>query len=572
MSARAFTRRLPNLVIGEYTPIDERKLLANSKERVSAEIVNLESRRQNKRIEKFTEAIELDANNASAWFNRGRTHIDAKNYRQAIKDFNRAIKLDQNNPQFFNGRGVALYHLRRYQDALIEFEAIISRFGGETEFVSRSQVAGVLFNKAVTLQRLVHHEWAIAAYSDVVDRFSNAAEPAICEHVARALLNKADVLDWIGDHENAIATFDDLVNRFGGASEPMIREAVADGLLQKGNALALFQKKETEHDYLLDLMNFDDDDGGGSAKRLPVEEQVKKEAAVVTYDELLKRFADASEPAVRQAAAVGLFSKVVVLDDLSRHDEAVAAYTDLLDQFGDTLEPASLKTNVLSRKGVTLRRFGQRALSLGHFHQGCDYFRQSIRFRAKSKNDVKIAIERYLLNYYNLRSKEENNPSNGYDLLKRIITQAELRKFVSEQAALLTERLSQPENTPFPILNDRTVKSIIAHGKEHPWDDRKEQGWPYHTNVFLYVQITYRKWINRGLTREILKSADSALYVNLIRKISLEGLPEWLDLPTGSEARARAITDPAERAELEIVRKHQRRRWHEHVQRKGQGD
>jgi hypothetical protein len=194
------------------------------------------------------------------------------------------------------------------------------------------------------------------------------------------------------------------------------------------------------------------------------------------------------------------------------------------------------------------------ALSRGDFKKACDEYRSAIAQDKIHKFDAESAIENYFLRYYSILPKEEKNPSNGYDLPKRIITEAELREYIKEQAGLLTERLIQPEEGPFPILSGRTVKAIIAHGKKHPWDDRREQVWPYHTNAFVYVHITYRKWVNRGLTREILAQADPSLHTNLTRKISLEGLPGWLDLPTGSEAKLRSITDPIKRAKLEGVR------------------
>lgn len=176
---------------------------------------------------------------------------------------------------------------------------------------------------------------------------------------------------------------------------------------------------------------------------------------------------------------------------------------------------------------------------------------------------VKLEVESDILRYYNLAQEKEDNPSNGYDLPSRVITEAELREYIKDQASLLTERLSQEER-PFPTISERAVKAIVAHGKKHKWDDRKERGWPYHSNAFVYAHITYRRWVNRGLTREILAQADPSLAAHLNRKISVEGLPGWLDLPTGAEARLRAIRDPVERAKAEGVREFHRekqKRW-----------
>ena len=64
------------------------------------------------------------------------------------------------------------------------------------------------------------------------------------------------------------------------------------------------------------------------------------------------------------------------------------------------------------------------------------------------------------------------------------------------------------------------------------------------------------------------KNADPSLHAHLKTKISREGgMPRWLDVPSGPDARARAITDPTGRAELEIFRKVQRDIQRRHIAR-----
>jgi hypothetical protein len=204
-------------------------------------------------------------------------------------------------------------------------------------------------------------------------------------------------------------------------------------------------------------------------------------------------------------------------------------------------------------EGRAIAELAEHELAIDRINQANVLFRYAIHCSPEIKTYVHERFESHILKYYAL-GQEQENPSNGYDLPTRVISEAELRAYINEQAALLTARVAQPEDAPFPILSERTVRAIIAHGKKHQWDDRREQGWPYHTNAFVYVHITYRKWVNRGLTREILAWADEPLYAHLNKKISLEGMPGWLDVPSGPEARARAITDPIERTKLEGVR------------------
>jgi hypothetical protein len=238
-----------------------------------------------------------------------------------------------------------------------------------------------------------------------------------------------------------------------------------------------------------------------------------------------------------------------------RPEQAIVVFDDLLNRFGKSSDPSlsQLLDIALQNKSMALRDLGHREFLLNHFNQGYDWHRKAIQCREERKDEAKIDIEGFLLKYYGLAQEQEKNPSNGYDLPKRVITEAELRKYIKEQAGLLTERLSQPREQPFPSLNERTVKAIVAHGKKHPWDDRVKHGWPYHSDAFKYLHITYKKWIP-GLTREHLALADKSLSAHLRKKISVEGMPEWLDVPTGAEARLRAITDPVERSKLEIIR------------------
>jgi tetratricopeptide (TPR) repeat protein len=552
MPKEAAAKVLPELEIGKFAPIDEWKLPPNSKQLEAAQIVNFESRRQNKRIEKFTKAIQLDAKSGAGWFNRGRAFFEAGQYDRAIDDFNEAINLDPNNPQFSNARGIAYYYEGRHDDAVDQFEKIFDRFANLSDFQSSEQFIRILLNRCSILQRVGHHERAVAGYDNIYKQFGNATEPAIRECVALALLCKAGSLD----DEGAIAAYDDLLEKFGRAPEVSIREAVATGLLHKGDTLATFVPQLKEEDYLSPFLEDDLD----SAKELAE----KNDAAIIAYDVLIELFGQAVEGPIRDRVIAGLINKSFVLDTLGRHDEAIVAYSGMLARFGADIEPTHHTTRLLSNRSTILSWFGRRELSVGRFHEGCKYLKEAISLHGRHKSRAKIEIEKYLLTYYGLSPTEEKNPSNGYRLPKCVITEAELRKYISEQSALLTERLSKPGEQPFPILNERTVKAIIAHGRKHPWDDRREQGWPYHTNAFVFMHITYRKWVNRGLTREILAWADPSLYAHLRTKISREGLPEWLDVPSGPEARARAIIDPAERAELEITRRVLRDRTRKH--------
>ena len=75
---------------------------------------------------------------------------------------------------------------------------------------------------------------------------------------------------------------------------------------------------------------------------------------MAVYDELLARFADAPEPALREAVANALVNKGVRLGELGRSEEEMAVYDELLARFADAPEPALREqvAKALFNKGI----------------------------------------------------------------------------------------------------------------------------------------------------------------------------------------------------------------------------
>jgi len=74
-----------------------------------------------------TKAIELDPNDAEAYFNRGDSRYLLEDYSEAIADYNKAIEIDPNNVEaevYFN-RGDSKYHLEDYDGAIADFSIAI---------------------------------------------------------------------------------------------------------------------------------------------------------------------------------------------------------------------------------------------------------------------------------------------------------------------------------------------------------------------------------------------------------------------------------------------------------------
>ena len=58
------------------------------------------------------------------------------------------------------------------------------------------------------------------------------------------------------------------------------------------------------------------------------------------YDEVVARFGEATEPALREQVAMALVNKASRLGELGRSEEAAGVYDEVVARFGDATEPA----------------------------------------------------------------------------------------------------------------------------------------------------------------------------------------------------------------------------------------
>ena len=75
-----------------------------------------------------------------------------------------------------------------------------------------------------------------------------------------------------------------------------------------------------------------------------------------SYDDVVKRFGDVAEPALRDMVARALFNKGLRLGALNQGKEEIAVYDDVVKRFGDAAEPAlrDMVARALFNKGLRL--------------------------------------------------------------------------------------------------------------------------------------------------------------------------------------------------------------------------
>jgi tetratricopeptide (TPR) repeat protein len=85
------------------------------------------------------------------------------------------------------------------------------------------------------------------------------------------------------------------------------------------------------------------------------------EEAIAAYDDLVARFGNSSEPALRDQVARALVNKGVRLKNLGKPAEAVVIYDDVLSRFGDAVDPVLREAvaRALINKGNSLRLLGK---------------------------------------------------------------------------------------------------------------------------------------------------------------------------------------------------------------------
>ena len=120
-----------------------------------------------KSIIKFSEAIDLEPNDAKYYFKRGTAFCFLKKYDQAIEDFNKAIDLKSDDPGYFYFRGFIYHVLEKYNQAIedfnkaIDLESSIHEYyyirGEAFYYLEKYNQAIEDFNKAIDLESI--HEY-----------------------------------------------------------------------------------------------------------------------------------------------------------------------------------------------------------------------------------------------------------------------------------------------------------------------------------------------------------------------------------------------------------------------------
>ncbi|MDG1927532.1 MAG: tetratricopeptide repeat protein [Algibacter sp.] len=130
-------------------------------------------------IADFLELGELFANDADAYYSRGNSRDDLKDFNGAISDYNKAIELNPNSAKAYYSRGNSKYDLKDYNGAISDYTKVIEL---------NPNSANAYYNRGVSKSDLKDFNGAISDYTKVIELIPNDALAYYNRSVCKELL------------------------------------------------------------------------------------------------------------------------------------------------------------------------------------------------------------------------------------------------------------------------------------------------------------------------------------------------------------------------------------------------
>lgn len=115
----------------------------------------------------FSDIINLDNNNSTAYNNRGITKQFQGKYSEAILDYDKAIRLKPNDADFYNNRGFSKHSQSKYDEAILDYNKAIELNPNSSEAYN---------NRGACKQYMKDNEGAIEDYNKAIKLNPNYSE------------------------------------------------------------------------------------------------------------------------------------------------------------------------------------------------------------------------------------------------------------------------------------------------------------------------------------------------------------------------------------------------------------
>ncbi|MFZ2162835.1 MAG: tetratricopeptide repeat protein [Sideroxyarcus sp.] len=133
---------------------------------------------------------------------------------------------------------ILLSNTGKTEEGLATLDAVVTRFGDDSDAGVRELAAAALISKGSWLQNAGKSEEGLAVFDGVITRYGDDPNAELQGSVAKALVIKSVVLHIAGKTDEELAVLDTVIKRYGGATKVGVQEWVAKALLVKGTRLS----------------------------------------------------------------------------------------------------------------------------------------------------------------------------------------------------------------------------------------------------------------------------------------------------------------------------------------------
>ena len=137
----------------------------------------------------YDRAIQLNPNNADAYFNRGLLRYEQKNYKSAEADYTQAIRINPQDALAYTNRGLIRYEQKNYKSAEADYTQAIKINPND---------ADVYFNRGLLRRDLKNYPAAEADFTQTIRINPQDAQAYVNRGIARAYTNNKPgaIADW----------------------------------------------------------------------------------------------------------------------------------------------------------------------------------------------------------------------------------------------------------------------------------------------------------------------------------------------------------------------------------------
>ena len=266
----------------------------------------------------------------------------------------------------------------------------------------------------------------------------------------------------------------------------------------------------------------------------------RSEEAIAVYDEVMRRFGEGSESALREQVARALVNKGATLDDLNRSEEAITVYDEVVQRFGEDSEAVLREgcARALVNKGITLgarncseeeiavydevlRRFGEASEAALREQVAIALVNKGCRLGALNRSEEAIAVYDEVVRRFGEASEAALREKVAMALVNKGVRLGALNR--SEEAiAVYDEVVRRFGEASEAALRERVAKALFNKGITLGALDRSEE------EIAVYDEVVRRfgeaseaalreqvamALVYKGITLGALNRGDEAIAV-----------------------------------------------------------